>query len=390
MLDQQVFLPISFFPPRLIVDAAGRVPIKQTAFEKRVAKATRSGVMAARLAELTRKQGLPLTEKISLSLRIIQDWYEAWDGNVSVAYSGGKDSSVLLWLVRQRYPEVPAVFCHTGLEYPEVVHTVLDTPNHVVLRPEMHFGAVVKKYGWPIASKKIARGVNIVRHPTGNNENVRRLYLEGINRHGHKVHGFKVPLQWRFLFDAPFECSDKCCEIMKKRPEAKYERETGRKPFLGTLASDSKARQRAYLLEGGCNAFDMKRPRSAPLSFWTEQDVLRCILEYHIPIPRVYGAIVTGKDGELITTGTRRTGCVFCCFGLHMDEGRYNRFERLSMTHPRLHAYVMERLGLRDILTWCRANAVPSLARTFRWKVEQYPRPLFLLSELARLKSCVA
>lgn len=109
MLDQQIPLPISFFPPRLIVDAAGRVPIKQTAFEKRMAKATHSGVMAARLAELTRKQGLPLTEKISLSLRIIQDWYEAWDGNVSVAYSGGKDSSVLLWLVRQRYPEVPAV-----------------------------------------------------------------------------------------------------------------------------------------------------------------------------------------------------------------------------------------------------------------------------------------
>lgn len=370
--------PQLFFSPRL-VDAAGRTPAKQTSFEIRVAEATRSGTMARRLAELKRKQELPLPEKIALSLALIRDWHDAWDGAVSVSYSGGKDSSVLLWLVRRLYPDVPAVFCHTGLEYPAVARQVLATPNHVVLRPKMRFGEVVKTYGWPMGSKKIARGVDIVRHPTDDNANIRRLYLEGINRYGRKVSGFKVPDQWRFLFDAPFECSDKCCSIMKKRPQARYSRESGRKPYVGTLASDSKARQRAYLLDGGCNAFDMKQPRSAPLSFWTEQDVLRCILENRIPIPSVYGDIVFDKKGFLHTTGVHRTGCVFCCFGLHLDEGKLNRFELLGRTHPKLHTYIMERLGLGTVLDWCRTNAPRHLAGAFRWRVEPYRRQLSML-----------
>lgn len=363
-----------------ILDAAGRVPLPLTAFERKIAAATSDGVVAQRQAELNAKQALPLGAKIELSLRLIRDWYEAWDGMVSVSYSGGKDSTVLLWLVRSMYPDVPAVFSHTGLEYPEVVRHVLATPNHVVLRPKMHFSRVIKDYGWPLASKKIARGVELIRHPTENNANVRRLYLEGINRYGRPVNGFKIAQRWRFLFDAPFECSDRCCGIMKKDPAARYERATGRKAFVGTMTSDSKARQRTYLLNGGCNAFDMVHPRSAPLSFWTEQDVLRCVSENNIRIPSVYGDIVTeqtqvrlsgiGQNSlpRLMTTGVRRTGCVFCCFGLHMDEGQYNRFEQLAVTHPKMHHYVMDKLGLREVLEYCKTHAVPSLSKTFRWE----------------------
>ena len=40
---------------------------------------------------------------------------------VVLGLSGGKDSTVLLHLVRQIYPDVPAVFSNTGLEYPEIV-----------------------------------------------------------------------------------------------------------------------------------------------------------------------------------------------------------------------------------------------------------------------------
>lgn len=363
-----------------VLDASGRLPAPLTAFERKIAAATSEGVMVQRHAELADKQALPLSEKISLSLRLIRDWYEAWDGMVSVSYSGGKDSTVLLWLVRSMYPDVPAVFSHTGLEYPEVVRQVLATPNHVILRPKMHFSRVIKEYGWPLASKKIARGVELIRHPTENNANVRRLYLEGINRYGRPVNGFKIAQRWRFLFDAPFECSDRCCGIMKKDPAARYERETGRKPFVGTMASDSKSRQRTYLLNGGCNAFDMKHPRSAPLSFWTEQDILRCVRENDIAIPAVYGDIVgehvqcqlpgIGNEqyAKLHTTGVRRTGCVFCCFGLHLDEGEYNRFEMLAMTHPKMHSYVMDKLGLRAVLEYCKENSAPVLAKTFRWE----------------------
>ena len=58
--------------------------------------------------------------KIVRSNKRIIDFYNHFDGNVYVAFSGGKDSTVLLDLVRKIYPDVPGVFVDTGLEYPEI------------------------------------------------------------------------------------------------------------------------------------------------------------------------------------------------------------------------------------------------------------------------------
>lgn len=65
-------------------------------------------------------QGLDLELKEEISKRRIEDWYEEFDGDVYVSFSGGKDSRVLLHLVRSMYPDVPGVFADTGLEYPEL------------------------------------------------------------------------------------------------------------------------------------------------------------------------------------------------------------------------------------------------------------------------------
>ena len=67
--------------------------------------------------ELRQRQSLPLEAKIILTQQRIREWYEAWDGEVFVSFSGGKDSTVLLHLVRQLYPDVQAMFIDTGLEY---------------------------------------------------------------------------------------------------------------------------------------------------------------------------------------------------------------------------------------------------------------------------------
>ena len=87
------------------------------------------------LWELKQKQSLPLEAKIAMILRRIREWYEYWDGNVYVSFSGGKDSTVLLHLVRQYYPDVPAVFSDTGLEFPEIREFVKTVQNVTWLRP---------------------------------------------------------------------------------------------------------------------------------------------------------------------------------------------------------------------------------------------------------------
>ncbi len=314
------------------------------------------------LDRLREMRELSLDEKIERSLAVISCWHDAWDSQVCVSYSGGKDSSVLLWLVRQLFPQVPAVFCHTGLEYPELLRQVNATPNVVTMRPRMPFHQVIAKYGWPLISKRVSRGISFLRHPTPGNANIRRLYDEGVNRFGEPVARFRIADRWRFLIDAPFEVSDLCCNVMKKEPTHRYQKMTGRMPFLGLLAGDSQAREKGYL-QHGCNAYDLKNPRSTPLGFWTEQDVLDCIRRYCIQIPGVYGDIIE-EGNRLRTSGVQGTGCVFCAFGLHMETG-VTRFQHLYHTHPKLWDYCMNRLGLGKVLDYCRQRVPAYLSPRF-------------------------
>lgn len=61
------------------------------------------------MSDLYQMQSLPLSAKITMTKNRIRAWYEHWDGDVYVSFSGGKDSTVLLDIVRSMYSDVPAV-----------------------------------------------------------------------------------------------------------------------------------------------------------------------------------------------------------------------------------------------------------------------------------------
>lgn len=113
--------------------------------------------------DLAQMQSLPLEAKITMTKRRIREWYEHWDGNVYVSFSGGKDSTVLLHLVREMYPDVPAVFVDTGLEYPEIKAFVKTFDNVKILKPlkrvdrgryvNTSFRKIIAEEGYPLISK---------------------------------------------------------------------------------------------------------------------------------------------------------------------------------------------------------------------------------------------
>lgn len=271
------------------------------------------------ISDLWQMQSLPLEAKIRMTKYRIRQWVEYYgEDGVYVSFSGGKDSTVLLDLVRQMYSNVTAVFVDTGLEYPEIREFVKTFSNVVWLKPKKNFKQVITEYGYPFISKEVSDKVDGARKymqalndaQSRESRTVRYAWgiadLLGIDRRGEakespeylslkmgiipsetsryqKVVGtyknkdgsvskYCMP-RYKFFLEAPFNLSASCCRIMKKSPVHSYGRKTHKKPMTAQMASESRLRT-AQWLRNGCNGFEMTSPISNPMSFWTEQDVL--------------------------------------------------------------------------------------------------------------------
>lgn len=284
-------------------------------------------------------QSMPLDIKVAMTKTRIREWVTHFGvSGTYISFSGGKDSTVLLHLVRELYPDVEAVFVNTGLEYPEIQAFAKSFDNVTVLNPKMTFNEVIKTYGYPFISKQVSHSVNIARRiPEGNVR--KKVFAED------KTGKFAMN-KWLYLVEkSDFIISDKCCDVIKKAPASIFQKVNDKKPILATMAEESALREKAWLLTS-CNSFTQGREKSQPMSFWTEQDVLQYIKQNDIKLADVYGDVapVDGQyrfcscdDCKLCTTGERRTGCIFCGFGAHLE--KESRFKRLKETHPKQYNY---------------------------------------------------
>lgn len=367
--------------------------------------------------DLYQMQSLPLSAKIRMTARRINEWVnEFGEDGVYLSFSGGKDSTVLGHIIREvcGYKNIPFVFVDVPTQYPELKEFTQTFDNLVILKPKISFAQVCEQYGFPMISKVVSNCVSGARKyvkyldsqksnnailtdrqfhmlamsdplgierrinkkneqhknlqigviPSGSEYRLRRLNGELKDSKGNYSQFNQE--KYKFFLEAPFEISDLCCDIMKKKPVHDYEKKTGRKPIIATMASESVIRTQKWL-QDGCNAFNVTKPHSNPMSFWTEQDVLLYIKENNLPICSVYGEVVTDyeavgqcenqmsfadfgifdKERPLLkTTGCQRTGCVLCGFGCHLE--KESRFLRLKETHPKFHnlLYILKNNGV--------------------------------------------
>ena len=232
-------------------------------------------------------QGWSLERKIRVTQTRIMEWYMRYDGQVFISFSGGKDSTVLLDLARRVYPDIPAVYVDTGLEYPELRDFVKTKDNVIWLRPRYPFTQILEKYGYPIISKEVSDVINGARK--GQPYRLARLNGELLDKNGKKsIYNCE---NYKYLLDAPFKISARCCYHMKKAPLNKFERQTGRHPITGVLACESKLREQS------------------------------------------------------------RSGCMYCMYGVHLEH-EPNRFQLMQVTHPQQYDYCINKLGCGAVLDY--------------------------------------
>lgn len=287
---------------------------------------------------LKQRQSWDLESKIIHSKNVIKEFYEHFNGKVYVSFSGGKDSTVLLHLVRSIYPEVVGVFLNTRVEYPEIIRFVHSTSNIVTVYPKFTFKQVIDKYGYPAVSKEQSQFISEAKTTKSDYLRSKRL---GTNPIFKRVGA--VSKKYIYLINAPFKISDKCCKYLKKEPMIKYEKETKLNPIMGNKAIDSWRRRTSYIRNNGCIAWNQKRPDCKPLSFWTDKDIWDYIHQFNISYSDIYDK------------GYNSTGCVLCLFGCHLQK-EPNRIQLLKQTHPKLWNYAMKYLNYKEICDFIKVK----------------------------------
>ncbi len=295
--------------------------------------------------ELKLMQNYPLSIKISKTQFRIREFYEYFNGEVYVAFSGGNDSLVMLHIIRSMYPDVKAVFVDTGVEFPEVRKFVKTFDNVIFLKPQKNFSQIITDYGYPIISKDVSNSIRLARKNIIEGKDTYRVRQFDGSQKGSRFDKSK----WKFLLDAPFKISEQCCDELKKKPFKKFEKETGLKGYIGVLASEGGVRLQGYL-KTGCNNY--RFGNSKPLGFWTHQDILQYIKIYNLNMCPVYGDLIFDEArNKLVVTGEPRTGCMGCMFGCHLEKSP-NRFERMKISYPHMYNYFIEKLNFKSVLDY--------------------------------------
>lgn len=276
------------------------------------------------MQELQDRQGWTLEQKIDHAVGTIEAFRARTGHDVYVSFSGGKDSTVLLDIARRWVDkDIPAVFLDTGNEFPEIVRYVHEQDNVRVIRPTTTMPKIIQKYGFPLVSKDVSLKVRQLRH--SHSQKLINIRLHGYEGRSRTM--ARCPVKWQYLRYVKFDISEKCCDYIKKKPFKGFERDTGLYPLIGVTAAESRLRTMQYLIRGGCNAFSGPRPRSFPISIWTNKDIIEYVHKYNIRLCSLY------DDGNV-----RQSGCMVCGFGADQDD---KHFDYLYKHHPGIYRAFM-------------------------------------------------
>lgn len=316
---------------------------------------------------------------------------------ITVSFSGGKDSTVLLDLVLKVHkkmkcviPVVPVyaieITFPATLKFIRVIvkqyqeeYEYLKDPQ--LVPPKMPWNDILSKKGYPIYSKQIS----LLIHRTKNAKTKTLLckWAFGIDRENTNTSRYKLSHKRLFLLDDKIRLewpklltieekeyfkkyneyyffSEKCCNYVKGG--LKHD---NRPSFIGTMADESEMRKRSWI-NLGCNIFSKNKMKSRPLSLWNADLVWEYIKKNNLNINESYGYDPTKSILEQ-RLRFDRLGCTSCPFGSAIEqkkieilekrgikpENKYkamNRFEILNELYPNLYKTQVISTGMYKII----------------------------------------
>lgn len=165
-------------------------------------------------------------------INVIKDTINKYgEENFYISFSGGKDSTVLHYLIDLALPynKIPRVYADTGIGLNMVTDFVKELAKHderiIIIRPSLPVKETLEKYGYPFKSK----------HHSYMLEKYQRLGMtKGVKNYlgigDNKI--FKpCPIKLRYQFTEEFniKVSDSCCLKMKEEPLTIWAKENNKK-----------------------------------------------------------------------------------------------------------------------------------------------------------------
>jgi hypothetical protein len=326
----------------------------------------------AQLVEMWKR---PVERQYNIAIAKMLEAIRDTEGDITICFSGGKDSSLLLDMYCELISCTPwankaikVAFADTTNETSEMLKFVKQFIPYIsnkygvqidleTVRPPkgLTWAGFVKENGIPLISKEQSKAIRAVKEDmrrTGCDYEtairlarpdmaaVNELFDIGFSKTGvlsltgyvssRDSFGKKAVIskKWRPMIGCDIDLTHQCCVKIK---EASLNRVGSGSRMTGEQAQESSFRESAYL-KTGCNVRMADGGYvSKPFGAMTKDGVLFALDFRGTPICSDYGSIVKDADGHYRCTKAQRTGCALCGFGCQYDT---ERFVRLQETEP--------------------------------------------------------
>ena len=326
----------------------------------------------AQLVEMWKR---PVERQYNVAVSKMLEAIRDTDGDITICFSGGKDSSLLLDMycgliagTKWSSKPVKVAFADTTNETSAMMKFIKTFIPYVENKYGIHidlktvrppngltWAGFVKENGIPLISKAQSKAIRTVKtdmQATGcdfetikrlsrqDEKAVKELFDIGFSKTGvlaltgwvsyRQQFGkhFMLSKKWMPMVCCAVDLTDMCCVKIK---EVALNAVTDGSRMTGEQAAESKTREAVYL-KTGCNARMADGGYvSKPFGAMTKDGILFALDFRGTPICSDYGGIVKDEDGHYHCTKTQRTGCALCGFGCQYDT---ERFVRLQETEP--------------------------------------------------------